>query len=92
MSNILQFPEPSASVRERYENAKVDFRIRFDEDKNLHVDDNGTDPMITLAMIATAAGTIILRNFESEDEQAAAMYATCEILAHTIDIVEDFKR
>ena len=92
MSNILRFPEPNESVRERYEHAKVDFSIRFDENKNLKVTDNGTDPMITLSMIATAAGTIILRNFESEDEQAAAMYATCEVLAHTIDIVEEFKR
>lgn len=92
MSNILQFPEPSASVLERYENAKVDFRIRFDEDKNLLVDDNGTDLMITLAMIATAAGTIILRNFETDEKRAAAIYEIYEILAHTIDIGEDFKR
>lgn len=92
MSNILQFPEPSASVLERYENAKVDFRIRFDEDKNLLVDDNGTDPAITLAMIAAAAGAIILRNFETDEELEAAFLYTIETLAHTIDIGEDLKR
>lgn len=92
MSNILRFPEPNEGVRERYANAKVDFHISFDEDKNLNVLDNGTDPMITLAMIATAAGAVILRNYETEEEQAAAMYATFETLAHTIDIGEDFIR
>ena len=92
MSNILRFPEPNESVRERYEHAKVDFSIRFDENKNLKVTDNGTDPMITLSMIATAAGATILRNFETDEERAAAMYATFETLAHTIDIGEDFIR
>lgn len=92
MSNILRFPEPSASVRERYEHAKVDFHISFDDDKNLKVTDNGTDPMITLAMIATAAGAIILRNFETDEEREAAFLSTIETLAHTVDIAEDFIR
>lgn len=89
MSNILLFPEPNDRLRELYKHENVDFRIRFDEDKNLHVEDNGTDPMVTMAMIATATGAFIMKNFKTEQERRAALIATFETCWKMLDIGED---